>query len=96
MSAKPATRRSSATRRNSANLAPTLRKQYALTLRECRLSLPVERPWGAPYRLVEWVMNNDARVQRRVIPADCTPSQIADALRSHVPGRRYGPSDEDE
>jgi hypothetical protein len=83
-------------RRNSANLAPTLRKQYALTLRECRLSLPVERPWGPAYRMVEWVTSNDVRVQRRVISADCTPSDIAAALRSHVPGRRYGPSDEDD
>ncbi|SAK96119.1 hypothetical protein AWB77_05576 [Caballeronia fortuita] len=83
-------------RRSSANLAPTMRKQYALTLRECRLSLPVERPWGAPYRMVEWVMKNDQRVQCCVLPADCTPSQIADALKSHVPGRRYGPSDDEE
>ncbi|AET91744.1 hypothetical protein A9R05_23265 [Burkholderia sp. KK1] len=85
-----------AARRRSANLAPTLRKQYALTLRECRLSLPVEPPWGPAYRMVEWVMKNDARVQRRVLPANCTASQIADALRSHVPGRRYGPSDDDD
>jgi len=35
-----------AARRSFANLAPTMRKQYALTLRECRLSLPVEPPWG--------------------------------------------------
>ncbi|SAK55601.1 hypothetical protein AWB76_02197 [Caballeronia temeraria] len=85
-----------AARRSASNLAPTLRKQYALTLRECRLSLPVEPPWSPPYRMVEWVLKNDQRVQRRVVPADCTPSQIADALKSHVPGRRYGPNDEED
>jgi len=84
-----------AARRSFANLAPTMRKQYALTLRECRLSLPVEPPWGPAHRMVEWVLKNDQRVQRRVLPADCTPSQIADALKSHVPGRRYGPTDDD-
>ncbi|SAK92478.1 hypothetical protein AWB79_06819 [Caballeronia hypogeia] len=86
----------SASRRNSANLAPTLRKQHALSLRECRLSLPVKPPWGPAYRMVEWVQKNDQRVQRRVFPADCTPSQIADALREHVPGRRYGPRDDED
>ncbi|EKS67114.1 MULTISPECIES: DUF2866 domain-containing protein [Caballeronia] len=85
-----------AARRSFANLAPTMRKQYALTLRECRLSLPVEPPWGAPYRMVEWASKTDQRVQRRVFPADCTPSQIADALKSHVPGRRYGPTDDED
>lgn len=85
-----------AARRSFANLAPTMRKQYSLTLRECRLSLPVEPPWGAAYRMLEWVLKTDPRVQRRVFPADCTASQIADALRSHVPGRRYGPRDDDD
>ena len=84
------------THRRFANLAPTMRKQYALRLSECRLSLPIKPPWGRAYRMLEWVLKNDRRVQRRVFPADCTPSQIADALRSHVHGRRYGPSDEDD
>jgi Protein of unknown function (DUF2866) len=85
-----------AARQSFANLAPTMRKQYALTLRECRLSLPVEPLFGPAYRMVEWVLKNDQRVQRRVLPADCTPSQIAAALKSHVPGRRYGPNDDDD
>jgi hypothetical protein len=84
-----------AARQSFANLASTMRKQHALTLRRCRLSAPVEPPWGPAYRMVEWEAKNDPRVQRRVFPADCTPSQIADALRAHIPGRRYGPSDED-
>ena len=85
-----------AARRAFANLAPTMRNEYALKLRECRLSAPIEPPWGRAYRLLEWMLKTDSRVQRRVFPADCTPSQIADALRSHVPGRRYGPTDDDD
>ncbi|SAL70252.1 hypothetical protein AWB71_04260 [Caballeronia peredens] len=85
-----------AARQTFANLAPTLRKQHALALRACRLSAPVEPLWGTPYRMVEWEAANDPRVQRRVFPADCTPSQIADALKTHIPGRRYGPRDEEE
>lgn len=85
-----------AARQAFANLAPTLRKQHALALRRCRLSAPVEPPFGPAYRMVEWEVRNDPRVQRRVFPADCTPTQIADALRAHVPGRRYGPRDDDD
>jgi Protein of unknown function (DUF2866) len=75
------------------NLKPAMKAQYALSLHECRLFAPVEHPWAQPYRLVEWMAKSDPCVQRRVVPADCTPSQLADLLRSHVPGRRYGPGD---
>lgn len=77
------------------NLAPAMKAEHALSLHECRLSAPVERPWGRPYRLVEWVLKNDPCVQRRVVPADSTTSQIADVMRTHIPGRRYGPDDAD-
>jgi hypothetical protein len=83
-------------RRSFANIARTMRSQYALTLNECRLSPPIEPLWGRAYRLVEWVLKGDSRLQRRVVPADCTPSQIADEIKSHVPGRRFGPHDDDD
>lgn len=79
----------------SQNLAPAMKSEYALSLRECRLSAPFEQPWGRPYRLVEWVMKDDPCVRRRVVPVDCTTSQIAAVLRAHVPGRRCGPGDAD-
>ncbi|MDR5839235.1 DUF2866 domain-containing protein [Caballeronia sp. LZ034LL] len=78
-----------------ANLAPTLRKKHALALRRCRLSAPVEPLFGPAYRMVEWENKNDPRVQCRIFPANCTSKEIAEALRAHVPGRRYGPVDED-
>ncbi|MDR5776008.1 MULTISPECIES: DUF2866 domain-containing protein [unclassified Caballeronia] len=84
-----------AARQLFANIASTMRKQSALKLQECRLSEPVEPPWGTAYRTIEWSLKSDPRVQRRVVPADCTASELAETLRSHVPGRCYGPSDED-
>jgi hypothetical protein len=77
------------------NLAATMKREHALPLRECRLSAPVEPLWGRPYRLLEWVLKSVPGVQRRVVPVDSTPSQIADVLKAHIPGRRYGAEDED-
>jgi hypothetical protein len=36
---------------------------------------------------------HECRLSAPFVPADCTTSQIADVLRTHVPGRRYGPAD---
>jgi Protein of unknown function (DUF2866) len=80
---------------SSRNLASEMKSQHSLALHECRLSAPFDQPFGPPYRLIEWVLKNDHCIQRRVVPADCTTSQIADVLRTHVPGRRYGPADND-
>ncbi|VXB81741.1 conserved hypothetical protein [Burkholderia sp. 8Y] len=79
-----------------ANLARAMRRHTALKLSRCRLSAPIERPWGEPYRTVEWTLKSDPRVQRCVLRADCTASDIADALQAHTPGRRYGPTDDDD
>jgi hypothetical protein len=45
--------------------------------------------------MVEWVSKTDPSVRRLVVAADCTTAEIADVLKSHVPGRRYG-TQEDE
>ncbi len=72
-----------------------MRSQYALILNECRLSQPIEPLFGKAYRMAEWISKGDSQLQRRVVPADCTPSQLADEIKSHILGRRYG-SGEDE
>jgi hypothetical protein len=54
----------------------------------CRISMPVQHPWGKPYRLVEWTMNHDEDARRQVVPADSTPFEIALIVAQHVPGRR--------
>jgi hypothetical protein len=84
-----------AARQNFANLVRTMRSQHALRLNECRLYAPIEPLWGSAYRMAEWVLKDDSQVQRRVVPADCTTSQLADEIKSHVPGRHYGPRDEE-
>ena len=54
----------------------------------CRVSTPIQHPWGTPYRLVEWTTNLDTDARRQVVPADSTPLQIALIVAQHVPGRR--------
>ncbi|HEY1608680.1 MAG TPA: DUF2866 domain-containing protein [Paraburkholderia sp.] len=54
----------------------------------CRISMPVQHPWGKPYRLVEWTTNLDPDTRRQVVPADSTALEIALIVAQHVPGRR--------
>lgn len=54
----------------------------------CRVSMPVQHPWGKPYRLVEWTTGLDADARRQVVPADSTALEIAQMVAQHVPGRR--------
>jgi hypothetical protein len=85
-----------AARQTFANLARTMRSQHALKqLHECRLSQPIEPLFGPAYRMAEWVLKGDWRVQRRVVPADCTPSQLADEIKAHIPGRCHDLRDDD-
>ena len=60
----------------------------------CRISVPVQPPWGKPYRLVEWTTNDDADARRQVVSADSTPLEIALIVAQHVPGRRIMPGGE--
>jgi hypothetical protein len=62
-------------------------------VRTCTISAPSQLPWGRPYRLVEWTFKHDSVTQRCVVAADSTPHEIAAAVLSHVPGRRYCESD---
>ena len=54
----------------------------------CRISMPIQHPWGKPYRVVEWTTNHDADARRQAVPADSTPLEIAMMVAQHVPGRR--------
>jgi hypothetical protein len=51
--------------------------------------MPVQRPWGRTYRLVEWTMHKDAPSHRCVVPAEYTDTGIARLVASHVPGRVF-------
>jgi hypothetical protein len=49
----------------------------------------LQPPWGRSYRLVEWTMKHTPDSCRRVVPAESTPLEIAQAVVSHIPGRRF-------
>lgn len=78
------------------NIKSAMKTEHALPLQECRLSAPMERPWGGAYRTVEWALKSDPCRQVSVVPADCTTSDIANIVRAHIPGRRYGPADNND
>jgi hypothetical protein len=71
------------------HLRTMLRRQHAVPVQSCRVSVPMQRPWGRPYRLVEWTTADDAPSNRRVVPAESTDAEIASLVAAHVPGRVY-------
>ncbi|MBI0331074.1 DUF2866 domain-containing protein [Burkholderia plantarii] len=71
------------------HLPTILTREHAYPVQSCRVSVAMQRPWGRPYRLVEWTMHLDAPARRRIVPAESTDVQIAEAVASHVPGRLY-------
>ncbi|QQC67108.1 DUF2866 domain-containing protein [Paraburkholderia ginsengisoli] len=58
-------------------------------IHSCKVSDPLQPPWGRSYRLVEWTMKHTPESSRAVVPAESTPLEIAQAVVSHVPGRRF-------
>jgi hypothetical protein len=72
------------------HLFAILNREHAFPVQSCRVSVAMQRPWSKPYRLVEWTMHQDAPARQRVVPADSTEHEIAEAVASHVPGRVYG------
>jgi Protein of unknown function (DUF2866) len=66
-----------------------LKREHALPVHRCRVSMPVQRPWGCTYRLVEWTIATDSPSHRCVVPAEISDTEIARLVASHVPGRIY-------
>jgi hypothetical protein len=58
-------------------------------IQSCTVSDPLQHPWGRSYRLVEWTLKHTPDSCRRVVPAESTPLEIAQAVVSHIPGRRF-------
>ncbi|MBN3722818.1 DUF2866 domain-containing protein [Burkholderia sp. Ac-20379] len=71
------------------NLPTILTREHAFPVQSCRVSVAMQRPWGRPYRLVEWTMHLDAPARRQIVPAESTDVQIAEAVASHIPGRLF-------
>jgi Protein of unknown function (DUF2866) len=71
------------------HLRRMLKREHALPVQSCRVSMPVQRPWGRTYRLVEWTIGSDMPSHRCIVPAELTETEIARLVASHVPGRVY-------
>jgi hypothetical protein len=63
--------------------------EWVRQIHSCKVSDPLQPPWGRSYRLVEWTMKHTPESSRRVVPAESTALEIAQAVVSHVPGRRF-------
>jgi hypothetical protein len=70
------------------HLHTLLRDDGKTGINSCRVSMPIQPPWGKPYRLVEWTTHDDAEPRRQAVPADSAPLDIALIVAQHVPGRR--------
>jgi len=68
--------------------------EWVRQIQSCTVSAPLQHPWGRSYRLVEWTMKHTPESSRRVVPAESTPLEIAQAVVSHIPGRRIRLHDE--
>ena len=64
-------------------------------LRGCRVSAPIERPWGGGCRIVEWI-DTAGQISRRVVAEDVTADEVRATIRHHVEGRKHRLIDDDE
>jgi hypothetical protein len=63
--------------------------EWVSQIHSCKVSDPLQPPWGRSYRLVEWTMKHTPESSRCVVPAESTPLEIAQSVVSHIPGRRF-------
>ena len=70
------------------HLQSLLRDGSTTRIASCRVSTPLQNPWGRAYRLVEWTTPLDDGARRQVVPAESSALDIARLVAEHVPGRR--------
>ena len=70
------------------HLQSLLRDGSKTRVASCRISMPLQNPWGRAYRLVEWTTLLDDGARRQVVPAESSALDIARLVAEHVPGRR--------
>ena len=59
-----------------------------MRLRGCRVSEPINRPWGGSCRIVEWI-DTTGQISRRVVAEDVTVAQVRATIQQHVQGRKH-------
>lgn len=70
------------------HLQTLLDKGARTNVASCRVSTPIQNPWGRPCLLVEWTTPLDDGARRQVVPAESSALDIARLVAAHVPGRR--------
>lgn len=60
----------------------------AFHLRGCRVSAPIQQPWGGGCRIVEWI-DSEGHISRRVVAANVTEDEVVATIRRHVKGRKH-------
>jgi hypothetical protein len=68
--------------------AKSTRPKAAFHLRGCRVSPPLQQPWGSGCRIVEWI-DGEGQISRRVVAADVTEDEVVETIRHHVMGRKH-------
>ncbi|KDR32713.1 hypothetical protein BG57_08765 [Caballeronia grimmiae] len=68
--------------------AKTMRAKPAFHLRGCRVSPPLQQPWGSGCRIIEWI-DGEGQISRRVVAADVTEDEVVAVIRRHVTGRKH-------
>jgi hypothetical protein len=71
----------------SALSAPS-RSKAAFRLRGCRVSAPLDQPWGGQCRIIEWI-DKEGQIARCAVAADVTEADVIAAMREHVTGRKH-------
>ncbi|VXB88929.1 conserved hypothetical protein [Burkholderia sp. 8Y] len=66
----------------------TARPAPAFHLRGCRVSAPLQQPFGSGCRIVEWI-DGEGQISRRVVSADVTEAEVVATIRRHVTGRKH-------
>jgi hypothetical protein len=64
------------------------RPKQAFHLRGCRVSAPIQQPWGGSCRIVEWI-DAEGQISRRAVAADVTEDEVVATIRAHVTGRKH-------
>ncbi|MDR5733930.1 DUF2866 domain-containing protein [Caballeronia sp. LZ025] len=64
------------------------RADNSVKIRGCRVSAPIERPWGGTCRVIEWINTRGER-SFLAVRVDATEQEIRERMRAHANGRRH-------
>ena len=59
-----------------------------IQVRGCRVSAPIQQPWGGACRIVEWI-DRTGQISRRVVAGDATAADVRATITRHEEGRKH-------